>query len=680
MSVPIYHPDDSALTEQIRTLLYGDQRVTINELQILHTRTFQRLYNLKQLGWANRVYPDADHCRFNHSLGTLEQADRILRWTMANCKEEGKDAAFNKLQSNRWVIRLVALLHDVFHIPYGHTLEDELGVLPRHDEDEDRKVLLLDRLLAEVLYWSYQTNYGPVPISMTQEDFWTAYETGQNLNNIVTKLYNELLRCEGSGFQQPGGIRQFITDFAKAGEVLLYMGQYEVYAKDNNRCVWSDRAPLANVLIGAQENSLFDPAGDYYICDIVGNTISADLLDYGRRDLHCAGLKMTYDDRLLQYFTIVEFEGELKIIHRPDNSKEKSPTKFTRTAINLVRRRIRYDALSEILQILKIRYVLTERVLYHRTKCAAGAMLGKAVSLLQFGEEELRVMKQYGDAEFLQWLEDTAKTKMEKDKANLDVRGGLEIIRALRARRFYKPVYHVRAYAGVPPTDPTHPATMLGQLSFRTILEKQLEKELGFPPGSVIIYCPRKTQLKEAECLVIHDMSGNPQPLNTVPEDGGIGFFVKEANAIQHEYDYLWNMYVFVPERLITYWPAIANCFEEMSRDLLPIDARGKTQPFNNDSFLVEYLEKESKELNLEQVEPQIREIVRKRGLDRVCQLIRETEEEIFAVQTYQRHGKKGDANMSLLPKQPFVVLLRSKLENLLAEIAGQDAQKTEGL
>ena len=36
------------------------------------------------------------------------------------------------------LIRVAALLHDITHIPFGHTLEDERRVLPRHDKDRDR--------------------------------------------------------------------------------------------------------------------------------------------------------------------------------------------------------------------------------------------------------------------------------------------------------------------------------------------------------------------------------------------------------------------------------------------------------------------------------------------------------------------------------------------------------------
>src|SRR5207253_3667976 len=57
---------------------------------------------------------------------------------------------------------------------------------------------------------------------------------------------------------------------------------------------------------------------------------------------------------------------------------------------------LRRDALSELVNLLRLRYTLSERVYFHHTKIASGAMISKAVELgLRAGlqSEELRTLK-----------------------------------------------------------------------------------------------------------------------------------------------------------------------------------------------------------------------------------------------------------------------------------------------
>src|SRR6266550_8174540 len=113
----------------IRDAVHGDIELGPLEVELIDTPEFQRLRGIKQLGTAYLVYPSAVHTRFEHSLGTSWMAYRILqavRRTEAISQDEER------------LIRVSALLHDVTHIPFGHTLEDERRVLPRHDKDEER--------------------------------------------------------------------------------------------------------------------------------------------------------------------------------------------------------------------------------------------------------------------------------------------------------------------------------------------------------------------------------------------------------------------------------------------------------------------------------------------------------------------------------------------------------------
>src|SRR5437763_858961 len=113
----------------IRDAVHGDIEMSSLEVELMDTPEFQRLRGIKQLGTAYLVFPSAVHTRFEHSLGTSWMAYRILQ---AVRRAEAIS------QDEERLIRVSALLHDVTHIPFGHTLEDERRVLPRHDKDEER--------------------------------------------------------------------------------------------------------------------------------------------------------------------------------------------------------------------------------------------------------------------------------------------------------------------------------------------------------------------------------------------------------------------------------------------------------------------------------------------------------------------------------------------------------------
>src|SRR2546428_8477276 len=257
----------------IRDAVHGDIEMGSLEVELMDTPEFQRLRGIKQLGTAYLVFPSAVHTRFEHSLGTSWMAHRMLEAVR-------RTSAIS--QDDERLIRVAALLHDITHIPFGHTLEDERRVLPRHDKDEQRT------------------------------DYFLRLST--------------------------------------VGRILKREGLQDA---------------VIHTIIG----------NGNYGSDIVGGAISADLLDYLRRDTYFCGLSQYYDARLFESF-IVE-----------DN----------RLVMNLEKNgMLRHDALSELVNLLRIRYTLSERVYFHHTKVSSGAMISKAVELaLREGlnAQELRTLK-----------------------------------------------------------------------------------------------------------------------------------------------------------------------------------------------------------------------------------------------------------------------------------------------
>ena len=109
----------------IRDPVHGDLAFNESERRVMDTRQMQRLRGVRQTGTAYLVYPGCMHTRFEHSLGTAAMARRLLdalRHKGAQIEPEQAD-----------VVALAALVHDISHLPFGHTFEDERKLFPRHD-------------------------------------------------------------------------------------------------------------------------------------------------------------------------------------------------------------------------------------------------------------------------------------------------------------------------------------------------------------------------------------------------------------------------------------------------------------------------------------------------------------------------------------------------------------------
>ncbi len=110
-------------------------------LELIDSKEMQRLRRIKQLGLSYLTYHGAEHSRFSHSLGTYEVMRRIL---------EGLDKKGQLFLSQReQLLALVsALLHDLGHSPFSHSLE---GVLPLRHEEWTNKIILGDTQVNKVL-------------------------------------------------------------------------------------------------------------------------------------------------------------------------------------------------------------------------------------------------------------------------------------------------------------------------------------------------------------------------------------------------------------------------------------------------------------------------------------------------------------------------------------------------
>lgn len=111
---------------QIYDNLYGFVRLTETEERIINSPYYQRLRWIKQLGFANYIFPGAEHTRFAHAIGVMHSVDQMIR---AIGKEVPDERLFNKKSSDSASIfhkscRLAALLHDIGTFPFSHSIEE----------------------------------------------------------------------------------------------------------------------------------------------------------------------------------------------------------------------------------------------------------------------------------------------------------------------------------------------------------------------------------------------------------------------------------------------------------------------------------------------------------------------------------------------------------------------------
>jgi HD superfamily phosphohydrolase len=107
---------------EIKDPVHGYVYITDVEKEIIDSYPVQRMRRLRQLAGAEYVYPGANHTRFEHSVGVMFLAGKVLENLNISQKISAEEAE---------IVRIAALLHDVGHGPFSHVfehlLDKELG-------------------------------------------------------------------------------------------------------------------------------------------------------------------------------------------------------------------------------------------------------------------------------------------------------------------------------------------------------------------------------------------------------------------------------------------------------------------------------------------------------------------------------------------------------------------------
>jgi len=116
---------------EIRDPIHIFIRLSSDERKVLDSRPFQRLRHIHQLALTYLVYSGASHRRFEHSLGVMELAGRVYDVVTDKITDDVRNefpdvADDRKREYWRCVLRMVALCHDIGHLPFSHAAEREL--------------------------------------------------------------------------------------------------------------------------------------------------------------------------------------------------------------------------------------------------------------------------------------------------------------------------------------------------------------------------------------------------------------------------------------------------------------------------------------------------------------------------------------------------------------------------
>ncbi|MEF2247637.1 MULTISPECIES: HD domain-containing protein [unclassified Paenibacillus] len=130
--------EEKVFKDPVHNYIYVQDETIWN---LINTKEFQRLRRIRQLGTSYLTFHGAEHSRFSHSLGVYEITRKII-----SRFERNEYADWPK--EERLVSLCAALLHDVGHGPFSHSLEE---VFDTDHEEWTCEILLGDTEINKVL-------------------------------------------------------------------------------------------------------------------------------------------------------------------------------------------------------------------------------------------------------------------------------------------------------------------------------------------------------------------------------------------------------------------------------------------------------------------------------------------------------------------------------------------------
>ena len=426
----------------IRIAVTGDVLLTAPEAAVIDTEDFQRLRGVRQLGTVNFVFPTALHTRFDHSLGTLARADDMVLAIAANAKSSEEERCISLTQ--RKLVRMYALLHDIPHVPFGHTIEDEMQLFTRHDQNPRR----IERFL------------GP--------------------ESEVAKILRES--------ESPEFYRRLMA-------VYLWEDDPKTATTRTKDANWRSLATWFNM-----------PHDDVLVHDIVSNTVCADLLDYVARDSYFCNLGISLEYRFINYLYLKQ-KNSKETTNRPAESTEDAKRRVFVRLWKDKEKRPRRDILTDLTGLMDARYMVAERAYFHHAKLITGAMLSRAIQEYDMTQDDESYLYKNSDDTLLKELSNWEKENDRINEAGPDALPLATLLGKRKLHRTVA-VYGDAAFRGAEDAFhdaalKDEALRFLREKESRRDFENWLAAIIQRRPGSVLVHAPsKKMNVKVAQINV----------------------------------------------------------------------------------------------------------------------------------------------------------------------------------
>ena len=297
-------------TKAVKDAVWGMIDLTDREILVLDSPPMQRLRRIRQLGLGQLVYPTAGYSRFEHSLGALNQADRMVRAiakrTGHRVREGGewRWAGEEEILMALPIARLAALLHDIGHLPLSHVSER-----------------------------FYESAECPFP----------------ELRRVASDLRDDVRECLGG--KRPSLSESLSLATAMTPSFWSLLVDHAEYQRE-------EAATAVAAIVGRPPTPR-----RAFIYQLITNVIDADKLDYMFRDGFLTGVPLAVDlERLLFKLKCLELKFSEMPPELQDIAHDESPGLVL--GIDIAGQRLAYD-------VTVARTMLFERVyLHHKTRAA----------------------------------------------------------------------------------------------------------------------------------------------------------------------------------------------------------------------------------------------------------------------------------------------------------------------